>query len=163
MDNPDPRIERLSPRMRQCLGLVYARRTTKQIAGDLGLSPGTVDGYIAEAVRLLGARNRVEAAEMLHASDAAAGEPAVGPEPDPCIIHPRSSGVALAPPAPPVGGSGSAGTRWPLPIRTQGATGNDLSIVQRIGWILFLAIGIAVGIGGIANALRLASDVARQR
>lgn len=156
MDNLDSRIERLSPRMRQCLARVYARRTTKEIAGDLGLSPGTVDGYIAEAVRLLGARNRVDAAERLHAAEADVGNDA------PCNLDPRSAGVSVAPPAAPVGeDSATAGRRLPLPIRTQGVPGNDLSIVQRIGWILVLAIGIAVGIGGVANALRLVSDVAR--
>ena len=152
MVDQDSSFERLSPRMRECLRLVYHRRTTKEIAAVLGgLSPGTVDGYVAEAVRLLGARNRVDAAERLQAWEAAT----------PSDLYPQSSGVSAVRLDQPDASDSGAGRRLPLPIRLQGATGNDLSILQRLGWILVLAIGIAVGIGGVANALRLASDVVR--
>ena len=151
MVDQDSSFERLSPRMRECLRLVYRRRTTKEIAAALVLSPGTVDGYVAEAVRLLGARNRVEAAERLHAWEAV----------PPSDFAPQSTGVVAVPLDQPVASDSGAGRRTPLPIRQQGATGNDLSILQRLGWILVLAIGIGIGIGGIANALRFASDVSR--
>ena len=151
MVDQDSSFERLSPRMRECLRLVYRRRTTKEIAAALVLSPGTVDGYVAEAVRLLGARNRVDAAERLHAWEAV----------PPSDSAPQSTGVVAVPLDQPVASDSGAGRRTPLPIRQQGATGNDLSILQRLGWILVLAIGIGIGIGGIANALRFASDVSR--
>ncbi|MEG8023357.1 LuxR C-terminal-related transcriptional regulator [Sphingomonas aurantiaca] len=61
----EPRIDRLSNRHRDVLRGVAALRKTKQIAADLGIAPGTVDGYIAEAVRILGATDRGDAARML--------------------------------------------------------------------------------------------------
>ncbi len=61
----EPRIDRLSNRHRDVLRGVAALRKTKQIAVELGIAPGTVDGYIADAVRILGATDRGDAARML--------------------------------------------------------------------------------------------------
>ncbi len=61
----EPRIDRLSNRHRDVLRGVAALRKTKQIAAELGIAPGTVDGYIADAVRILGATDRGDAARML--------------------------------------------------------------------------------------------------
>lgn len=61
----DTRISRLSKRHCDVLRGVAALKKTKQIAADLGIAPGTVDGYIAEAVRILGATDRGDAARML--------------------------------------------------------------------------------------------------
>ena len=149
MVDQDSSFERLSPRMRECLRLVYRRRTTKEIAAALVLSPGTVDGYVAEAVRLLGARNRVDAAERLHAWEAV----------PPSDSAPQSTGVVAVPLDQPVASDSGAGRRTPLPIRQQGATGNDLSILQRLGWILFITFGLAIGFGAVANGLRVVSDL----
>ncbi len=56
----------LSPRQRECLRLVWSRRaTSKEIAAEIGVSKSTVDAYIAEAVKALGARDRRQAAEMV--------------------------------------------------------------------------------------------------
>lgn len=51
----------LSPRQRECLTLVRQGLTSLEIADRLNLSPRTVDQYIAEAGRRLGARNRAHA------------------------------------------------------------------------------------------------------
>ena len=59
-------VERLSPRQRECLRLAYQRRTTKEIARELGIRPGTVATYCSEAIAILGADNRRHAAELLH-------------------------------------------------------------------------------------------------
>jgi DNA-binding CsgD family transcriptional regulator len=64
-----PNIERLSNRHRDVLRGVAALRKSKQIAVDLGIAPGTVDGYIADAVRILGAADRGDAARMLAQHD----------------------------------------------------------------------------------------------
>jgi DNA-binding CsgD family transcriptional regulator len=150
-DKAQAPFERLSPRMRDCLRLVYDRKTTKQIAVLLGLSQGTVDGYVAEAVRLLGARNRVDAAERLH-----------GHENTPCNPAPQSPRVA---PIDEIGGrpEGSSETprRLPLPIRLQGATDNDLTVLQRIAWIFIIAFGLAIGFGAVASGLHVVSDLVR--
>lgn len=54
---PDP----LSEREREVLQLAESGMTNKQIAGRLGLSPGTVRNYLAEAMQKLNVSNRIEA------------------------------------------------------------------------------------------------------
>lgn len=57
-------FERLTSRHRDCLRLVAANHTTKEIAIQLGLSPNTIDGYISEAREILGAGSRRDAARL---------------------------------------------------------------------------------------------------
>jgi two-component system response regulator DesR len=57
---PDP----LTDRERQVLRLAGEGIASSQIAGDLGLSEGTVRNYLSEAISKLGAGNRVEAARI---------------------------------------------------------------------------------------------------
>lgn len=66
MNEPAPdRIERLSERQKQCLRLVYARHTSKEIALQLGLSFDTVDQHVKRAMQILGSSSRGEAARAL--------------------------------------------------------------------------------------------------
>ena len=68
MSEPETPAEgaRLSPRQRDCLRLVWSRRaTSKEIGAELGISKSTVDAYIAQAVELLGARDRRHAAAIV--------------------------------------------------------------------------------------------------
>jgi DNA-binding CsgD family transcriptional regulator len=51
----------LSPRQLDCLRLAALGRTSLGIADALGISPRTVDEYIADACRRLGVRNRTQA------------------------------------------------------------------------------------------------------
>ena len=51
----------LTPRQRQCLALARNGKTSMQISGVLGISRRTVDQYIGEACKRLGARNRAQA------------------------------------------------------------------------------------------------------
>lgn len=51
----------LSPRQRECLALARKGLTSDQIALELDLSRRTVDQYIGEGGRRLGARNRAHA------------------------------------------------------------------------------------------------------
>ena len=143
--------------MRDCLRLVYERKNTKKIAqllvgpGGKPLTPGTVDNYIAQAVHLLGATDRYEAADLLHASETTTTS----------YLEVQPSGVAPShidqPP------ELSARSPWwrTLPIRLNGATSNDLSIRQRLIGILLIAFGIAVGLGSIASTLHVASEFVR--
>lgn len=51
----------LSSRQVECLQLVAEGRTSPEIARALGLSPRTVDEYVADACARLGVRSRIEA------------------------------------------------------------------------------------------------------
>jgi len=57
---PDP----LTDRERQVLRLAGEGMASGDIAGELGLSDGTVRNYLSEAISKLGASNRVEAARI---------------------------------------------------------------------------------------------------
>jgi DNA-binding CsgD family transcriptional regulator len=53
---------RLTRRESQVLGLLARRRTDKEIAAALGISPRTAMGHVAAIPAKLGVRNRREAA-----------------------------------------------------------------------------------------------------
>ncbi|QSX80067.1 response regulator transcription factor [Agrilutibacter solisilvae] len=53
-------VDRLSKRQREILEALGAGRTTKQIAGDLGLSVKTVETHRSRMMEVLGCRNSVE-------------------------------------------------------------------------------------------------------
>ena len=82
----------LTPRERRCLELVARHFDTEAIGAELGIAPGTVNRYIHDASRKLGARNRKEAARMLQDADA------LGPPPTENWV--RNGGVAASPPSP---------------------------------------------------------------
>jgi len=72
-------IASLSPQQVACLRLVGELRTSKQIADILGISSHTVDTHLSNAVRRLGAANRMEAARLL--AEATAKVPVPAPPP----------------------------------------------------------------------------------
>jgi two-component system, NarL family, response regulator DesR len=57
-------LDPLTDRERQVLRLAGEGKASSDIAGELGLSEGTVRNYLSEAIRKLGAGNRVEAARI---------------------------------------------------------------------------------------------------
>lgn len=63
------RLGRLTERERQCLRLVHAHFSSKQIARELGIKPGTVDRHCENAVRKLEVESRVAAALALVSKD----------------------------------------------------------------------------------------------
>lgn len=74
----DP-FAQLSPRQRDCLRLVADLKDSQQIGYELGISPRTADGYLRDAVQLLGAHNRRHAASLLRAHEAASAPPEKSP------------------------------------------------------------------------------------
>lgn len=148
--------ERLSPRQRECLRLVYLRRSTKEIAVELGIAPGTVTSYCTEAIALLGARNRRDAAEILHRleNDTALNAPSKTGARS-ARVDAEAPIVAAMPPA-----VRPAHPLGPLSPANRDAD-NDARIATRLAWILALAIGIAIGFGSIVAAARALSDVVR--
>lgn len=61
----EPEIGRLSEGQKDCLRLVLAHMTSKEIARRLGVSSHTVDQRLRYAIRTLGARTRMQAALKL--------------------------------------------------------------------------------------------------
>ena len=57
-------LDPLTDRERQVLRLAGEGKASGDIAGELGLSDGTVRNYLSEAISKLGASNRVEAARL---------------------------------------------------------------------------------------------------
>ena len=174
------RFARLAPRHRECLRLVRQLKSSKQIAAELGIAPGTVDGYLTEAAEIIGVRGRAAAANALAEHEAALSSsniPAVPPANSPQKPPPEIPGVELAgvadtpvlpsfpmtpdradpvaPASPPVpvqaGAASVSGFR--LPLRRKGEVGNDLSMGQRLLWIPALALASVVGFGTLVTAL----------
>jgi DNA-binding CsgD family transcriptional regulator len=83
----------LSPRQAECLRRVRALQSTDQIARDLGISTGTVNGYIREAVVTLAARDRRHAALIF--------EDLERMQPDNGLLHPQSGNASEFPSEPP--------------------------------------------------------------
>lgn len=82
------RFDRLSGRHRDCLRGVRALKGSKEIAEELGIEKSTVDGYLTEAVKILGARNRRDAALQWARHDAEVAEGDVAKDE---IVEPGSS------------------------------------------------------------------------
>ncbi len=130
--------ESLSPRQLECLRLVWERRISKEIARELGISKTTVDGYIAEAVQALGAKDRREAAAMVfagHTPDRIGGDPARVDQPSQSSDEdaPAHEQVDPGPRQFPVNGLG-------LPLSTGEQNRNDLSPLATVFWIFAIAI-----------------------
>lgn len=131
----------LSPRQHECLRLVWERQaTSKEIAGVLGISKSTVDGYIAEAVEQLGARDRRDAAAIVFGGTprAVSGGDAAR------VVAPAE--IAASPE--PLMQRSTFGRPW----RTAEQPRNTLTLAQTVGWIAVIAIGSLV-------ALSLASSL----
>ncbi|GAA4773323.1 hypothetical protein GCM10023219_20690 [Stakelama sediminis] len=150
MDMSAPDLSALSPRQRQCLRLVAGLKSSKQIAHELSIAPSTVDGYIAEAVSILGATDRKQAALMLVEAETL----------PPDALGGQSSRVEETTPDSPIpslqpGGKDShvhdshqptyqvERSAFPRLFRAKG-TGNDLSVTQRLVYIAGAAIFIVV-------------------
>jgi DNA-binding CsgD family transcriptional regulator len=68
----------LSPRQREILDLVAAGRTSKEIAGELGISESTVNWHISNAFGRLGASSRAEAVALAIEADQENGDETQG-------------------------------------------------------------------------------------
>jgi len=168
---------RLSRRHRECLRGVRALKGSKEIAEELGIEKSTVDSYLTEAVRLLGARNRRDAALRWAAyEDGLTGlsndDRTITPEDDaPDKIRGHSARLSPHPADPPpplvpdativlaADSSGDAPFRrsvsaFRLPVRRKGQRGNDLSVGDRLIWIQFIAIATIIGFGMLMSGLQ---------
>lgn len=137
----------LSPRQRECLRLVWDRQaTSKEIAGVLGISKSTVDGYISEAVELLGARDRRDAAAMVFGTTPRAES---GGDTARVAVLTESAAPSVS-----LMQRSSSGRPW----RTLERPGNTLTLAQTVGWIAAIAIG---SLGALSLATSLGEGLPR--
>jgi hypothetical protein len=125
---------------------------TKEIAAEFAIAPSTVDSYVAEAVRILGARDRRDAAAQLDTYEAASSPNKSGGT-FPRVVPPQLTE--------PVAEQPDTTTDWRsyLPIRPKGGRHNDLNITLRIGWIVGLAVLMLMAFGQLSSGLQVVSDL----
>lgn len=169
----DDRLTRLSAGQLQVLRLVDQHLNSKEIAAELGISPHTVDQRIRGAIRLLGVTKRQEAARLVSRAESyqrlihqpphidEPGEPA---ETDGAISFQirhadRAGGVG------PRGLETEQGTMVSrpflvLPWSTRSHPRNEMSVGQRLVWIVAIAMGASFSAGmylaGLESLARLA-------
>lgn len=143
------RFEVLSPQKRECVRLAARRLTSKEIARELGISKSTVDGYLAEAVQQVGARDRRDLVRLF-----LDGEPPSEVRGDPArVVQTLQTQAVAAEPEQPID------WRSLLPIRRKGARRNDLRPGLRLAWILILAIAMLIAFGQLATGLKVLGDL----
>ena len=155
------RVARLSAGQLDCLRLVDQHLSSKEIAAELNISPHTVDQRIRQALHILGVERRTQAARIVAQSS--------GPyqrlihqtpyiEATPGSDHPDAAVRQQIRHTDRAGGAGGAGfiteqrpaSFWPSlqpPFATRSNPRNEMSVGQRLFWIVAIAIGAAFSAG----------------
>ena len=155
------RIARLSAGQLDCLRLVDEHFSSKEIATELNISPHTVDQRIRGALHILGVDRRSQAARLvsresgpyqrlIHQSPYIEGHART--------VHPMGTVSLQIRHADRAGGTGEAGFqteqrpapfRFPLqmPFATRSNPRNEMSVGQRLLWIVLIATGAAFSAG----------------
>ena len=172
-DDMAQRVARLSSGQLDCLRLVNEHLSSKEIAAALNISPHTVDQRIRQALHILGVERRNQAARIVgqygspyqrlihqspHIEIGGSGD-----QPEGAVRHQiRHAGRA--------GETGRAGfltekrpaSFWPSlqpPFATRSNPRNEMSVGQRLFWIVTIAIGAAFSAGmylaGLESLARL--------
>ncbi|WP_417594552.1 helix-turn-helix transcriptional regulator [Parasphingorhabdus sp.] len=172
-------VDRLSDGQRDCLRLVLAHHNSKEIARQLGVSPHTVDQRLRTSMRILNVQSRFEAArkfagldnkvqyqpliyQMLDVEseskngklDSSTGRTVsdeTGSVTDISKVAKVDGNVAVV-------ASEKSEIRHPqLPIPRHRGERNNLGTVERLGWILAIAIVSALSFGGLIAGLEALS------
>lgn len=125
----------LTAQERECLRLVGLQLSSKEIAGELGISKASVDTYCNRARAKLGVTNRREAAQLVRSLEAAVARPVVEP----------SAPADLASEAPP------ARIALLPPIAS-------LGLVERCGVIIGGAAALTLAFGMLLSGLQSLDD-----
>jgi DNA-binding CsgD family transcriptional regulator len=155
------RVARLSAGQLDCLLLVNEHLSSKEIAAELDISPHTVDQRIRGALHILGVERRSQAARivaqhrgsyqrLIHQSPHIVGGSPSG--------HPRAAVRNQIRHADRAGEAEGAGFRTEqravafgpslfLPFATRSNPRNEMSVGQRLFWIVMIAIGAAFSAG----------------
>ncbi|WP_281253390.1 helix-turn-helix domain-containing protein [Sphingomonas guangdongensis] len=142
-NSPDP--SQLTDRQRDCLQLVGRGMSSKEIAGELGISHHTVDLHLKRAIRILGATSRRDAARRASELPVASNQ------------HLATQAGAVVGPAEimasPVSAAEPGHSALRVPFLRQGRQRNDLSPASRIGWIAVLAMAMLIAAANFLNGL----------
>jgi len=172
-DQMSERVARLSGGQLDCLLLVDQLLSSKEIAAELKISPHTVDQRIRQALATLGVERRVQAARivgrhkgpyqrLIHQPPYIVGDPQPG-HPDAAV----SNQIRHADRAGEAGDAGFLTEQRPAafrpslqpPFATRSNPRNEMSVGQRLFWIVAIAIGAAFSAGmylaGLESLARL--------
>jgi DNA-binding CsgD family transcriptional regulator len=167
------RVRRLTSGQLDCLLLVDQHLSSKEIAAELHISPHTVDQRIRQALATLGVERRTQAARivarhkgpyqrLIHQSPYIEGETSPG-QPDATVSHQ----IRHADRAGEAGNAGFLTEQRPassrpslqLPFATRSNPRNEMTVGQRLFWIVAIAIGAAFSAGmylaGLESLARL--------
>ena len=171
-DDVQQRIDRLSKGQLDCLRLVDQHLSSKEIAGELGISPHTVDQRIRGALQILCVERRAHAARLI-AQHCGPYQRLIHQSPyiEPEVPDGQSDGAVRFQirHADRAGESGVAGFKTeqipssraslPLPFATRSNPRNEMSVGQRLLWIALIAMGAAFSAGmylaGLESLARL--------
>lgn len=167
------RVSKLTAGQLDCLRLVDQHHSSKEIAAELGISPHTVDQRIRQSLAILGVERRSQAARivsqnsgpyqrLIHQSPYIPAKPGQG-HPEAAVSHQ----IRHADRAGEAGGAGflteqRPASFWPSlqpPFATRSNPRNEMSVGQRLFWIVIIAIGAAFSAGmylaGLESLARL--------
>jgi DNA-binding CsgD family transcriptional regulator len=167
------RVARLSQGQLDCLRLVDQHLSSKEIAAELKISPHTVDQRIRQSLQILGVERRTQAARLVAQYSGPYQRlihqaPYIPAEPE--TDHPEAAVGIQIRHADRAGEIGEAGFlteqrpvsfRSPLqpPFATRSNPRNEMSVGQRLFWIVGIAIGAAFSAGmylaGLESLARL--------
>ena len=167
------RVARLSAGQLDCLRLVDQHLSSKEIANELHISSHTVDQRIRGALHILGVERRSQAARLvsLHSGPYQRlihQSPYV--EPDPETVQPIGTVSFQIRHADRAGGTGDAGfiteqrpvsfrSSLQMPFATRSNPRNEMSVGQRLLWVVLIATGAAFSVGmylaGLESLARL--------
>ncbi len=167
------RVARLTSGQLECLRLVDQHLSSKEIAAQLGISPHTVDQRIRQSLQILGVERRSQAARIV-AQHSERYQRLIHQSPyieaDQPTDHPDaavSNQIRHAGRAGEVGGPGfiteqRPASFWPSlqpPFATRSNPRNEMSVGQRLFWIVAISIGAAFSAGmylaGLESLARL--------
>ena len=169
-------IDKLNDGQRDCLRFVLAHLNSKEIARELGVSPHTVDQRLRTAMRILNAQSRFEAARKFAAADQQqAYQPLIyqpstvelareNREQEPSSGRTRNKRTGKTDDGANADSSSaimaleqSEIRHQPLPVPRFRGEKNSLATVERLAWILAIAIGSALSFGGLVAGLEALS------
>ncbi|WP_417818870.1 helix-turn-helix transcriptional regulator [Tritonibacter scottomollicae] len=169
-------VDRLNEGQRDCLRLVLAHHNSKEIARELEVSPHTVDQRLRTAMRILNVQSRFEAARKFAALEVEDRyQPLIYQMPD--VEPQRKNGKPDSSTGRTVSDtSGSIDDfqnmdgnvaamafeksqigRQRLPVPRYRGEKNTIGTMERLGWILIIAIGSAFSFGGLIAGLEALS------